>query len=57
VSEENVEILRNALEQASEDPEALYSILDPAVEWDQSDQMPDAAVTRGIAGVRRFFRS
>lgn len=54
--EENVDILRSALEGARSDPEALFAILDPEVEWDTVHQMPDGAVTVGVASVRKFFR-
>jgi ketosteroid isomerase-like protein len=56
MSQGDVEILRKALEQASQDPEAFYAVIDPAVEWDTTRQVPDGEVGRGVAGVRRFFR-
>jgi ketosteroid isomerase-like protein len=56
MSQSDVEILRKSLERASEDPEAFYEVLDPAVEWDTRRQVPDGEVGRGVAGVRQFFR-
>jgi ketosteroid isomerase-like protein len=56
MSQGDVEILRKALEQASQDPEAFYAVIDPAVEWDTTRQVPDGDVSRGVAGVHRFFR-
>jgi ketosteroid isomerase-like protein len=58
VSTENMETVTRALEAASQDPEALFSILDERVEWDTSGgALPDTkARYHGPDGVREFFR-
>ena len=55
MSQENVETLRTATQQAVKNPEALYAIFDPAIEWDTSAQLPDGDVCHGTDAVRRFF--
>jgi uncharacterized protein len=53
----DAEILRDALARPGTDPEAFYAILDPEIEWNTTRQVPDGEVTRGVASVRRFFRT
>jgi ketosteroid isomerase-like protein len=57
---DNVELLRRTLERVgphSENPEALYELLDEDVVWDASPfGIPDMGVYRGHAGVREFWR-
>jgi uncharacterized protein len=38
------------------EPEAFWAIFDPAVEWDQTQQLPDAEVVRGVDAVKRSTR-
>ena len=53
----NVELLRERLDQAAEDPERFYEILDPDVVWDVSDTAsPMAGIYRGRDEVRTFYR-
>lgn len=53
----NVELLRERLGRAVEDPEYFYAILDPDVVWDVSDTAsPLAGIYRGIDQVRAFYR-
>jgi ketosteroid isomerase-like protein len=52
MSSKNVEILRRTLERMGSEPEAFWAILDPEVEWDQTQQLPDAEVVRGYDAVR-----
>ena len=58
MSQENVETLRQlfALVGEGENPEALYELLDPNVEFIISTSALDAGRYVGHAGVRRYFR-
>ena len=56
MSQENVEVLRDALNRARDDPEAFYRVFDPDVEWDHSANVPYGGVLTGVDGVRQFFR-
>jgi ketosteroid isomerase-like protein len=57
MSQENVEIMRQMLDQAQERPEALYDILDENVQWDAGELgLPDLTTFHGPDGVREFFR-
>jgi ketosteroid isomerase-like protein len=56
MSQENLETLRRTLQRMGDEPEAFWAILDPAVEWDQTQQPPDAEVVRGIDAVQRSTR-
>jgi ketosteroid isomerase-like protein len=57
VSEENVAIVRQMLELASEQPQALYDLLAEDVEWDASAVGPlEFAACRGRDNVMEFFR-
>jgi ketosteroid isomerase-like protein len=57
---DNVELLRETLERVgahSENPDALYQLLDPDVVWDTSPLgLPDSGVYVGDDGVREFWR-
>jgi ketosteroid isomerase-like protein len=59
VSEENVEALRHLFELVGdgENPEVLYELLDPDVEFVLTDADLNAGPHRGHDGVRRYFRS
>lgn len=53
----NLELLRERLRVAVEDPESFYEILDPDVVWDISDTpSPMAGIYRGKDEVRAFYR-
>ena len=53
----NLEVLRERLEAAVEDPERFYELLDPDVAWDISDTpSPMAGIYRGQDEVRAFYR-
>jgi ketosteroid isomerase-like protein len=53
----NLEVLRERLGAAVEDPERFYEILDPDVVWDISDTpSPMAGIYRGRDEVRAFYR-
>jgi ketosteroid isomerase-like protein len=53
----NLELLRERLRVAVEDPERFYEILDPDVVWDMSDTpSPMAGIYRGRDAVRAFYR-
>lgn len=53
----NVELLRERLRVAVEDPERFYEMLDPDVVWDISDTAsPMAGIYRGKDEVRAFYR-
>ncbi|MDX6588335.1 MAG: hypothetical protein QOI31_2808 [Solirubrobacterales bacterium] len=58
MSQENVETLRQlfALVGEGENPEALYELLDPSVEFIVAPSDIDAGCYIGHAGVRRYFR-
>jgi ketosteroid isomerase-like protein len=60
MSEENVEIVRNLFQKVGqgENPEALYEILEPDVEFDLSraTNLEMQGVHVGHAAVRAFFR-
>jgi ketosteroid isomerase-like protein len=52
----NLELLRERLGVAVEDPERFYEILDPDVVWDVSDTVsPMAGIYRGRDQVRTFY--
>jgi ketosteroid isomerase-like protein len=53
MSEGNAESLRRAL--AAGDPEALFALLAPDVEWDYVGAFPESATYYGPDAVRRFF--
>jgi uncharacterized protein len=60
MSQENVDKVRavyNAFRQR--DPEAMYAVYQPDVEWDMHGYpaWPEAKVYRGHEGVRAFFRA
>jgi ketosteroid isomerase-like protein len=57
VSRENVEIVRRTFERMAVGWEALVAILDPAVEWDSTQRLPDGKVVRGIEAATRSARS
>ena len=59
MSQENVEALRRlfVLVGEGENPEALYELLDPSVEFIIPPERVDGGRYVGHAGVRRFFRS
>ena len=53
----NLELLRERLGGAVEDPESFYEILHPDVVWDMSDTpSPMAGIYRGKDEVRAFYR-
>jgi ketosteroid isomerase-like protein len=53
----NLELLRERLGGAVEDPESFYEILHPDVVWDMSDTAsPMAGLYRGKDEVRAFYR-
>jgi uncharacterized protein len=53
----NLEVLRERLGAAVEDPERFYELLDPDVVWDISDTAsPMAGIYRGRDEVRAFYR-
>lgn len=53
----NLEVLRERLGAAVEDPERFYELLDPDVVWDISDTpSPMAGIYRGRDEVRAFYR-
>jgi ketosteroid isomerase-like protein len=56
LSQDNVEIVRQAMSAAPADPEALFSILDEQVEWDYVGAFPEVVTYRGPDAVRGFFR-
>jgi ketosteroid isomerase-like protein len=58
MSAENVERIRRLFELVGdgENPEALYELLDPAVEMTVAATDLDAGTYVGHAGVRRYFR-
>jgi ketosteroid isomerase-like protein len=57
MSEENVEIVRRALEHYERTGEQDDSFLDPEVIWDLSrSPFPDAGVYHGREGVREWFQ-
>ena len=57
--DENVEALRRLFELVGdgENPEALYGLLDPDIEFVVTEQDLNAGTYRGHDGVRRYFRS
>jgi ketosteroid isomerase-like protein len=56
MSQENVEIVRRALEYYERTGEQDDSFLDPEVVWDLSrSPFPDAGVYHGVDGVRDWF--
>ena len=57
MSEENVEIVRRALEHYERTGEQEDSFLDPEIVWDLSrSPFPDAGVYHGLDGVREWFQ-
>jgi ketosteroid isomerase-like protein len=58
MAQENVEIVRRFLEQAPQNPDAVWAIFDADVEWKTGAlSIPDLPDTlRGPDGVRDFFR-
>ena len=58
MSQENVESVRRFLDQAAENPDAVWDIFDNNVEWELGAlSIPDFAPTsHGPDGVREFFR-
>jgi ketosteroid isomerase-like protein len=53
----NLELLRERLGRASEDPEGFYEIVHPDVEWDIRDSdSPMAGIYHGRESVRDFYR-
>jgi ketosteroid isomerase-like protein len=58
VSQNNVERVREIYSRlALGDGEFFFASLDPEVEWDERDMpWPDAALYRGVSGVRDLFR-
>jgi ketosteroid isomerase-like protein len=57
MSQENVEFVRRMLDQAEDDPEAMYECLADDVEWEASElELPGRATYHGPEGVREFFR-
>jgi ketosteroid isomerase-like protein len=59
MSEENVEVVRNAFEETErrQDPGAILDVLDPEVVWEVRADLPDAQTYRGHDGVRRLIAS
>ena len=57
--DENVEALRRLFELVGggENPEALYELLDPDIDFVVTEQDLNAGTYRGHEGVRRYFRS
>jgi hypothetical protein len=55
MAEENVAIMRRVYEHFSRTGEFDFSRIDPAVEFDNSNAMLDAAVYRGHDGMRAFL--
>ncbi|GAC1436060.1 MAG: hypothetical protein NVSMB51_06720 [Solirubrobacteraceae bacterium] len=56
MSKENVELVRMVyMRLADGDSEFFFSVLDPAIEWDERLQ-PDGGIYRGVAAVREFQR-
>jgi ketosteroid isomerase-like protein len=57
MSEENVEVVRQMLDPAHEDPEALFRTLADDLAWDTGDlTLPGPSMRHGPDGVREFFR-
>jgi ketosteroid isomerase-like protein len=57
MSQENVEVVRRMLDEARQDPEAMFGMLADDVEWETGDlQLPGPSTRFGPAGVRGFFR-
>jgi ketosteroid isomerase-like protein len=60
MSEENVEIVQRFIDQARDNPDAVWSIFDEDVEWELDPTalaLPDfPPVSHGPDGVRDFFR-
>jgi ketosteroid isomerase-like protein len=57
MSQENVELIKRMVGEATNNPAAMYKVLAEDVEWDVSDlQLPGRSVYRGHAGVMEFFR-
>jgi ketosteroid isomerase-like protein len=53
----NLELLKPRMSRAVEEPEALFGLLHPDVEWDIRDtDSPMAGVYRGRDEVRDFYR-
>lgn len=53
----NLELLRERMTRAVDDPDAFFEILDPDVEWDVTDtSSPMAGVYHGLEAVREFYR-
>ena len=51
MSQENVEIVRRAIEEFNRDgPEAATTFLDPEIEWHDLPEQPDASVHHGHEG-------
>ncbi|MEK6327564.1 MAG: nuclear transport factor 2 family protein [Actinomycetota bacterium] len=58
MSQENVEIVRRMHDQAHDDPEAFFDLLDDEVEWRESGATrPEGGTYHGPDGVREFFRT
>ena len=56
MSQENVEIVRAAYDAFERgDLDAVSQLHDPAIEWQTSEEDPDAATHRGRVAVKRYF--
>ncbi len=55
MSQENVELVRQAYEAFDSDLEALLRVLDPAIEWVSPSDAIEPGVRRGHHGVRDAF--
>jgi ketosteroid isomerase-like protein len=58
MSQENVKILMRAVDQAPDNPEPFFALLDENVEWDMTvGPFPVQKKVYGPAAVREFFRT
>ena len=56
MSQENVEVLMHVLDEARENPEPFFALLDENIEWDMTS-LPEGGVGYGPDAVREFFRT
>jgi ketosteroid isomerase-like protein len=57
MSEENVETLKHSFEEAPENPEPFFAMLDENVEWDLSAPWSGREKLYGPEAVREFYRT
>jgi ketosteroid isomerase-like protein len=55
MSQETVETAREAFRRWESEPEALFDLFAPDIEWEVRPDLPDATTYRGLEGVQDLF--